>query len=49
VNNAEGSCSAGISDPDGSRLWSRATKNSVKVSRISSVVIIATLSVGAAA
>ena len=39
VNSAEGSKSAGISDDDGSRRWSRSMKNSRKLLLISSEVI----------
>ena len=39
VSRTDGSCSAGTSDPDGSRLWSRLSKKLRKRSRISSEVI----------
>ena len=39
VNSTDGSNSAGISDAEGSRRWSRGSKNSMKVLRISSEVI----------
>src|SRR3954469_18085126 len=39
VSSTDGSCSAGTSDPDGSRLWSRLSKKLRKRSRISSEVI----------
>src|SRR4051812_30857909 len=39
VSNTDGSCSAGTSDADGSRLWSRLSKKLRKRSRISSEVI----------
>ena len=39
VNSAEGSCSAGTSDAEGSRRWSWDSKNSRKARRISSEVI----------
>ena len=38
VSSTDGSYVAGTSEPDGSRLWSRATKKSRKVLRISSEV-----------
>src|SRR3954451_14562056 len=39
VSSTDGSCSAGTSDADGSRLWSRLSKKLRKRSRISSEVI----------
>ena len=39
VNSTEGSYSAGIREAEGSRTWSRASKNSMNVRRISSEVI----------
>ncbi len=39
VNSAEGSCSDGTSEAEGSRRWSWDSKNSRKVRRISSEVI----------
>ena len=38
VNSTDGSCSAGISDADGSTRWSRSAKKSRKRRRISSEV-----------
>ena len=46
VSRTDGSYVAGTSEPDGSRLWSRATKKSRNVLRISSEVTVLSLDRG---